>query len=506
MGIEKNDQCVNVQKKKILYVASEVYPLIKTGGLADVAGCLPISLAKLGHDIRVLLPCYANFRDKLKKVKTLLTVVIDDKEVTVLESKLPASKVTLWLCEYSPYYDRNGSPYSDAEGELWPDNAQRFDLLCKVAAMLACDQFALGWSADVVHCNDWQTGLIPVYLQQYQPHPGSLFTIHNLAYQGLFPRQTFDELGLDESLWSMHGLEFYDQLSFMKGGLVFADQINTVSPSYANEIQTPEFGNGLDGLLRYRQQVLSGILNGIDTGLWNPGKDTFIDTNYTSKSIDLKLNNKRSLQTLFNFPKNKDVFLIGMVGRMVEQKGLDDIISAIPQLAEWPIQIIILGCGDRAIETKLISLARQYADVLSVKVGYSEALSHKIMAGVDAFLMPSIFEPCGLSQMYSLRYGTSPIVRKVGGLADTVIDYVVTKTSGGKKNNATGFVIREHDGEDLTQAIVRAYQAYLDKSAWLKLQRNAMRQDFSWKRSAADYLDLYSKATQFNRQPRYAVQ
>jgi len=290
-------------------------------------------------------------------------------------------------------------------------------------------------------------------------------------------------------------------MSFIKGGLVFADYINTVSPSYAKEIQTPEFGYGLDGLLRYRQDKVSGILNGIDSRLWHPWNDPLLYINYNSKSLDIKHTNKVTVQSMFNLQKNKDIFVIGMVSRIVAQKGFDQIIATLPALSALPIQIIILGCGDRDYESKLLKLAKKYSRMFAVKIGYSENIAHMITAGVDAYLMPSTFEPCGLSQMYSLRYGTLPIVRNVGGLADTVTDYVVDKN---KVSKATGFVIREH--ENLVQAITRCYETYLNKKVWSKLQRNAMRQDFSWQRSASEYIELYNKASQLNNQSIYAVQ
>ncbi|MFV1982529.1 MAG: glycogen synthase GlgA [Thiohalomonadales bacterium] len=501
MGLEKNDYLIPESLDKILYVASEAYPLIKTGGLGDVAGSLPIALAKQGCDIRILLPYYSILNKKFKKTKIIATVSVNDREVNIIESIFPGTRIKIWCCDYAPYFKRNGTPYTDLNGEPWSDNALRFDLFCKVAVLLACNQLNLDWHADVVHCNDWQTGLIPVYLQQYPTRPACIFTIHNLAYQGLFSREIFNELELNESLWTPDALEFYGQMSFIKGGLVFADQINTVSPNYANEIQTEQFGYGLDGLLRYKRDKLSGILNGIDTRFWHPWHDPFLYVNYNNKSLDIKHTNKITVQTMFNFPKDKEKFVIGMVSRIIEQKGFEQIIAALPKLSELPIQLLILGCGDRHYESKLINLAKQYSKTFSVKIGYSENIAHMVTAGVDAFLMPSTFEPCGLSQMYSLRYGTLPIVRNVGGLSDTVNDYVFDKK---KVSDATGFVIREH--EDLISAITRSYETYLNKPIWLKLQRNAMRKDFSWQRSASEYIKLYNKANEINLQPMYVVQ
>lgn len=501
MGFENNEHIKPEKVNKILYVASEAYPLIKTGGLGDVAGSLPIALAKQACDVRLLIPFYSGLASKLKKLKKITTVKIKGCDITIVESILPGTRIKLWCCDYAPYFDRKGTPYADIKGEPWSDNAYRFDLFCQVATLVACNQLNLNWRADVVHCNDWQTGLIPVYLQQYSSRPASIFTIHNLAYQGLFSREIFNKLELDENLWSPDALEFYGQMSFMKGGLVFADQINAVSPSYAKEIQTSKFGSGLDGLLRYRQNNLSGILNGIDTRLWHPWNDPFLFVNYNKNSLDIKYTNKITVQTMFNFPKNKDMFVIGMVSRIVKQKGFDEIISTISELSKLPIQIIILGCGDRVYESSLTKLSKKYSKIFAVKLGYSENLAHMIIAGVDAYLMPSTFEPCGLSQMYSLRYGTLPIVRNVGGLSDTVIDYSVDKK---KVSDATGFVIREN--EDLKTAIMRSYNTYLNKSIWLKLQRNAMCQDFSWHSSALEYVKLYNRANKINSQTLYAVQ
>ncbi len=503
MGIEKKQIFNNKNGNKILYVASEVYPLIKTGGLGDVAGSLPIALTKQACDVRIVLPCYANIRSKFKKIKSLTTFQLKGKEINILEAILPGSRVKCWLVDYAPYFDRSGTPYSDINGIDWPDNAFRFDLLCEVSVMLACNQLELNWYANVVHCNDWQTGLIPVYLQQYSIRPACVFTIHNLAYQGLFPKTVFEQLKLDKSLWSFEGLEFYGQLSFMKGGLVFADEVNTVSPRYAEEITSKKYGHGLDGLLRYRKNNLSGILNGIDTKIWHPWKDSMLYMNYNANNLDKKHSNKIAVQSMFNFPKNKNTFLLGMVSRIVEQKGFKEIIAALPKLSNLNIQVIILGCGDRSYEQQLTKLANKYPKLIAVKIGYSENIAHMITAGADAYLMPSTFEPCGLSQLYALRYGTIPIVRNVGGLTDSVNDY---NSKNKNIKRATGIVIRDEQSEDLMQAIKRCREAYLDKKSWHKLQRNGMHQDFSWRVSAEKYLDLYSKAMQINLQPLYAAQ
>ncbi|MBI3546159.1 MAG: glycogen synthase GlgA [Gammaproteobacteria bacterium] len=478
---------------KILFVASEAHPLIKTGGLADIAGSLPPALAAQRADVRLLLPAY---RDALKHAGTLKPIAQFAvpglaQSVQIFEGKLSNSSVTLWLLDFPPAYDRPGNPYVDAHGRPWPDNAPRFALLARAAVMLALGQTSLRWKPDVVHCHDWQTGLVPALLAQAENRPASVFTIHNLAYQGLFSYQTFVALGLPAALWSFEALEFYGQMSFIKGGLVFADRLTTVSPTYAREIQTPEFGCGLDGLLRYRADRLSGILNGIDDEVWNPAQDAYLTKCYSARRLFNKLANKQALQQELGLTSNPQTLLLGVVGRLVQQKGIDLILDALADIMQRPIQLAILGSGETVYETALRKLAAQHPGKLAVRIGYDERLAHRIEAGVDGFLMPSRFEPCGLNQLYSLRYGTIPIVRGVGGLADTVIDATEKNL---KANKATGIVFHEASAAALVAAIDRAQSLHRNPRLWKQIMLTGMRQDFTWGSRALDYLKLYRSA------------
>lgn len=478
---------------KILFVTSEAAPLIKTGGLADVSGSLPAALHARGHDVRVLLPAYrdavANAVD-LRPVARMTIPGIPD-EVGLLEAPLADNGVKAWLVDYAPAYDRPGHPYLAADGNAWQDNAERFALLARAAVAIARNQVRLDWRPDVVHCNDWQTGLVPALLARPAPRPATLFTIHNLAYQGIFPGNVFVTLGLAPDQWSADGLEFFGQLSFIKGGLVFADRLTTVSPTYAREIQTPEYGCGLDGLLRHRGARLRGILNGADYKIWNPATDPLIPQRYDIQRIAGKANNKHALQAEVKLPANSNAALIGMITRLVDQKGIDLVLDVLPDLVRQPVQLVILGTGERRYEQALQRAAARHPEKLAVHIEYNEALAHRIESGADIFLMPSRFEPCGLNQLYSLRYGTLPVVRRTGGLADTVVD------AGGKKINhdkATGFVFSQANSRDLFEALNRALALYSRPQIWRQLVANAMRQDFSWKKSAKKYEELYEEA------------
>jgi starch synthase len=367
----------------------------------------------------------------------------------------------------------------------------RFALLAHVATALALGHSRIKWRPDVVHGHDWQTGLVPVLLAQEKTRPATVFTIHNLAYQGLFPRQTFTALALPPALWSPEALEFHDQLSFMKAGLVFADQLTTVSPTYAREIQTPEFGDGLDGLLRLRAARLSGILNGIDDAEWDPARDRFLARNYSVGKLQGKTANKLALQREFGLPPETDAPLIGMVGRLVAQKGIDLVLDTLPGLMHRPLQLVLLGNGEAGYEAALLRQAARYKDRLAVRIGYDERLAHRIEAGADMFLMPSRFEPCGLNQLYSLRYGTIPIVRRAGGLADTVVDATPENIVNGK---ATGIVFQQPGTSALLGAVDRALALWRDAGRWKKIMLTGMRQDFSWRHSAEEYLRLYRQS------------
>lgn len=477
---------------KILIVASEAYPLIKTGGLGDVMGSLPSALLALRADVRLLMPGYRDVVAHIGNLKPITSLAIPglDVPVRIVEGKLPGTRVIIWLVEFDPAYDRPGNPYLDAFGQPWKDNAMRFALLAHAAAVLAMGRSGLSWRPDVVHCHDWQAGLVPVLLSLEPDRPGTVFTIHNLSYQGLFPYETFTALDLPQSLWSPEALEFHGQLSFMKGGIVFADEITTVSPAYAREIQQPAFGDGLDGLLRHRGSHLTGILNGIDDNTWDPANDRYLKQTFSWKSLQNKSANKLALQAELGLPQDASTPLVGMIGRLVEQKGIDLILQLLPELMHRPLQLVLLGSGEAKYETTLKAAAANHADRFIAHIGYDEALAHRIEAGADMFLMPSRFEPCGLNQLYSQRYGTIPIVHRVGGLADTVVDSTVENLDSQK---ATGIVFQQATVEALRGAVDRALNLWQNPGRWKQLMQTAMRQDFSWQRRANEYLAIYTR-------------
>lgn len=473
--------------KKILFVTSEVHPLIKTGGLADVSGSLPKALAELSQDIRLIIPNYQALKIS-GDIRYLCSLRIDNRNINILETTLPDSEVRVWLVDYPRYYNYPGNPYLDEQGEPWPNNAERFALFCRIAAAVAMDRVQLDWKPDIVHCNDWQSGLVPALLSLETDPPKTVFTIHNMAYQGLFPANETASLNIPSKLWHPEGLEFHSMLSFIKGGLVYADRITTVSPTYALEIQTPEFGYGLEGLLTHRNDSLSGVINGIDLDQWNPETDPYISQHYKVTSLNNKQFNKSELQRRLALPVNNQIPVIGLISRLVEQKGIDLIIDCLPEMVAMPVQFVLLGNGNKEFEQRLQNLAQLYPDNIAITIGYDESLAHLIEAGTDIFLMPSRFEPCGLNQMYSQRYGTIPIVRKIGGLADTVIDTLPPTIAN---DTATGIVFNEASSGALLEAIKRAVTLYSCHDIWKKMQTNAMKKDFSWQQSAQQYLALY---------------
>lgn len=475
---------------KILYVSSEAFPLVKTGGLADVAGSLPVALLKKAQDVRLLLPAYREALSKVKTKKLLATTTCYGLELSIIETTLPGSRLIVWLVDCPALFDRPGGPYADADGYAWHDNALRFAAFCQAAVDIAMDRLELNWQPDIVHCNDWQSGLVPALLSLQPRRPATIFTIHNLAYQGVFDQQTFTNLRLPVDLWHMDGLEYYGQFSFIKGGIAYADRVTTVSPTYAREILQPEFGYGLEGLLSARSADLSGILNGIDEKHWNPGSDKYLFQKYNRRSLSKKTLNKTALQQELSLPVDAAIPMLGMVGRLVQQKGLDIILQSLSTIAIKPLQLVILGSGDTHYERQLTEWAKKYPERIKIILGYDESLSHKIEAASDIYMMPSIFEPCGLNQLYSLRYGTLPIVTHVGGLADTVNDADNDNISAGIAN---GFVLWEHTSAALLMALDRAIAAYQQPALWQQLQLNAMSRDFSWQNSAENYIALYQQ-------------
>jgi len=478
---------------RILFVSSEAHPLIKTGGLADVSGSLPPVLEALGEDVRLLLPAYRSVLQAQPDLPIISTLTLPGSAlpVHVREGHLPGSTLPVWLVDAPHLFDREGGPYQDAHGHDWHDNAARFGLFCRAAVELAQDRAGLDWRADVVHCNDWQTGLIPPLLAREEHRPGTLFTIHNMAYQGRFSYADFVALGLPGHLWHWQAMEFYDQLNFLKGGLVFADWISTVSPSYAQEIQSADFAYGLEGVLQQRSDRLRGILNGVDYQIWDPALDPLIPHPYSADHPEGKAQNKAALQAHFGLPQRAGTPLLGLVGRLVEQKGIDLVLAALPELlTHEDLQLILLGTGTDHFEHACRELAAQHPDKVAAFIGYDEALAHLIEAGADLFLMPSRFEPCGLNQIYSLRYGAVPIVRRTGGLADTVVHASDENLANG---TATGLAFTDPSHHALGGAIRQALELYRHTPTWQALRRNGMSQDFSWEQSARQYQALYQQ-------------
>jgi starch synthase len=484
----------------ILFVTSEATPFARTGGLGDVASALPKALAALGHEVRVVMPFYQSVRNGEFALTQLLSelrvpLLTDDRTATVWQGELPLAdgaagpQVPVYFIEQDDYFARPGL-YGNEAGD-YPDNAERFIFFCRAVLTL---MVRLDWFPHILHCNDWQTGLLAAYIRKL---PGlgtrfsttaSVYTIHNLAYQGLFPGRFFPLTGLPLSLFHPAGVEYFGGVSFMKAGLVYADYLTTVSPSYAEEICTPEFGNGLEGILRMRRQTLVGILNSIDVEVWNPATDPALPARYTAMDLRGKAVCKTALLHTYGFPEASDTFLIGMISRLVDQKGVDILASALPELLRLPLRLLILGSGEPRYEQFLAAQTQAYPDRLGVRLEFDDDLAHQIEAGCDAFLMPSRYEPCGLNQMYSMRYGTVPIVRGIGGLRDTVLPFDAANREG------TGFVFQEATGEALLRAVRQALHIYADATAWQRLRQNGMAQDFSWGQLVSRYVDLYRQA------------
>lgn len=472
---------------RVLFVTSELYPLVKTGGLADVSASLPDALCRLGCDVQILLPGYP---EALKTALSLgatakARLQIGQYPVTLWQSRLAGTTTTLWLADCPALFERPGNPYKNPEGHDWWDNALRFERFAQVGVLMALGKAGLTWTPDLVHCNDWQTGLIPALLNTHARRPGTVFTIHNLAYQGVFPEQTFRDLGLADAFWHWEKLEFHSQLSFIKGGLVFSDRLTTVSPRYAQEIQTPAFGHGLDGVLRSRHTALTGILNGIDSHIWNPLTDPELDVHYGPHRLDNKARCQVSLRQALHLEADNGP-LLGFIGRLVAQKGVDWLLACLPELLARGCQCVVLGTGEAHYEAALTHLAQQWPGRLSLTLGYDEGLSHRITAGCDIFLMPSRFEPCGLNQMYSLRYGTVPVVHAVGGLADTVHDPLDTDI-----RIANGFRFDAPHEQALLTTVNRALDCFRDRATWRRLQENGMAGDYSWDQRARRYTEIY---------------
>ena len=479
---------------RVLHAAAEIFPLVKTGGLADVTGALPAALQRAGADVRLVLPGLPAISDAVLHQKAIasLGAVFGAGRVVLRLGQLPYSHLPAYVVDAPWLYRRPGSPYQDSAGLEWPDNLLRFALLGWAAAHLAGGELDPAWSPDVLHAHDWHAGMACAYAAQ-QPvmAAASVFTIHNLAFQGLFPAGDFPLLGLPARFLSPAGLEYHAQLSFMKAGLKFADRVTTVSPGYAREIATPAFGCGLDGVIRSRGSDVSGILNGIDDETWDPARDTALASRYDLLALEGKVACKAALQREAGLDMDERALLFGVVSRLTEQKGLDLLLPTLPTLLAAGAQLVMQGSGDPALEAGFREAQRMHPGRISVRIGYDEAFAHRLIAGADAVLVPSRFEPCGLTQMYGLRYGTLPVVRRVGGLADTVTDATPQALDAG---TATGFLFDEAQPAALASGLERAAAAWRQPAVWQQLMRAAMRRPLSWDVPAAQYLRLYEAA------------
>lgn len=480
---------------RLLLVASEIYPLTKTGGLADVCASLPQRLAELDIDVRLMMPGYPQALERVRGTQTVteLGEVLPGHPVRLVRGLTPDTGLPIWLLDCPTLYQRSGGPYQDEQGRDWPDNAVRFGMLGHVAARIAGGQAEPGWKPDIVHAHDWHTGLVPLLVRRLgATAPRTVFTIHNMAFQGLFPQDYAAQLGLPDDICSVDGAEFYGRLSYLKAGIRYADKITTVSPTYAREIRTPEFGFGMEGLLEHRSADLIGIMNGIDAGLWNPADDPSLAQCYDIEHMQGKAVCKSDLQRQFGLHADAEAPLAVSISRLTHQKMADVLLERLPStLARHPrLQVVVHGCGEQTLERGFAALATHFPGRLSVDIGYQEALAHRMHAGGDILLHGSRFEPCGLAQLYAMRYGTIPIVRRVGGLAGSVID---AGDAAHHVVGSTGFVFEASSGEAMEGAVDRCLETYASRpQAWADMRRQGMSGDFGWARSAQGYAHLYA--------------
>ena len=482
---------------KVLMAASEIFPLAKTGGLADAVGAMARALAGLGAEVHLVMPAYRAVLEKaagLAETGMEVEIPLGERKVrgVIMRAEI-GGKIPTYLVRCDSYFLRPGL-YGDQKGD-YPDNAERFAFFCKAAL-----QVAKRWAPwEAIHCHDWQAGLIPVLKKargkDYPELRGAkdILTIHNMAHQGIFPPSIWELLELDREYFTPRHLEFYGQVNILKGAILFADAVTTVSNKYAAEIKTPEYGCGLDGVMRDREKDLHGILNGVDYQEWDPATDRHVKKNYRPKNLAGKALCKKDLQQISGLPVKKSVPLIGVVSRLADQKGLDILAEILEDLMRYDLQIVVLGAGDEKYQTLMAGLPARYPGKVAVTIGFDNALAHKIEAGADMFLMPSKFEPCGLNQMYSLKYGTIPVVRATGGLDDTIEDYDPLAGSG------NGFKFSGYSGAMLLEVVKRALTLYVNKGAWRRLIASAMACDFSWEKSARSYLALYQKLAERDR-------
>lgn len=479
---------------RVLFAASEVFPLVKTGGLADVSGALPAALIEAGQDVRVLMPGYAAAMDKAegkREVGNLGDPLGVGAETVLVEGTLPGTAVPVWLLDCPALYHRAGGPYLDVDGADYADNSLRFGLLSWAAAHLCTAGSPSNWRPDVLHCHDWQTGLAPAYLKAWNvaERPATVFTIHNIAYQGQFPPETVPRLGLPWDFYSLAGMEYWNAMSFLKAGLVYSDKLTTVSPRYAKEIQSSPHGCGMEGILAERAGDLIGILNGADTGVWDPATDQHIAHRYDAAGLIAgKAANKAALQAELGLAADPEAPLLVIVSRLNDLKGMDLVLSVLPAILRQGAQLAVLGTGDRGLEDGFRAVAAANPSQVAVSIGYSETLAHKLLAAGDMLVMPSRFEPCGLTQLYAMRYGTVPVVHVTGGLADTVVDATYDSLMTG---TATGFAFEHANAGAFQWTAERALGAYRQPEQWRKVQKAGMAQDFTWGRSAGRYVDLY---------------
>jgi starch synthase len=457
------------KRLKILFLSTEVSPYAKTGGLADIAGSLPPILKGLGLDIRVMMPKYKGI--EIEESQTLLK-----------------DSVALYFIENAKYYKRDYI-YSTPDGD-YKDNLERFAFFSKEALTRAKKE---DFKPDIIHSNDWETALAPIYIKtiykddEFFKGTKSIFTIHNLAYQGIFSHSEWDKTGLEPALFTPQGLEYYKKINLMKGALLFSDFITTVSPRYAEEIQSQEYGFGLQDILRSRSKDMKGIINGIDRSCWDPEKDPEIPQNFNIRSLDKKPINKQHLQAELGIEIGRDIPMLAIIGRLTDQKGWDLIVESIDKICEKDIQLVILGEGEKGYQDKIVDISKKFPLKISVNIGFNHTLAKKVYAAADIFLMPSKFEPCGLGQLISYRYATIPLARETGGLADTIVDYNEDNAGG------TGFLFKEYEGSEFLSALQRALDAYKNRKVWRAIQKRALESDYSWKASAKEYIELYKK-------------
>lgn len=481
---------------KVLHAAAEVFPLVKTGGLADVLGALPQALREAGADVRLVLPGLPEISKGIEKQELVCEIgaVFGAGKVSLRLGRFPGTGILVYVVDAPYLYRRAGNPYLASDGKEWADNAQRFALLGWVAAHLAAGELDGDWCPDVLHAHDWHAALACAYVAT---HPvksvATIFTVHNLAYQGLFDEDNYPLLGLPKRLLAPTGLEFHGRISFMKAGLIYSDRVTTVSPTYAAEMATAEFGCGLEGVVRTRGHDVSGILNGVDGAVWNPAHDAEIAAPYSALALEGKLRCKTALQQALGLHPEPKTPLFGIVSRLTSQKGLDLVLAALPTLLAEGAQLAVQGSGTPELEAAFMAAAAAHPGRIAVRLGYDEAFAHRMMAGADVMLVPSRFEPCGLTQLYALRYGTVPLVRRVGGLADTVVD---ASEDALHRDEATGFMFSEATTAELATAIDHAVKTYAQPTQWRQIMLRGMAQHFSWGDAATQYLALYEDSVQ----------